>query len=146
MPGIIVGVDGSSHSRRALEWAIGEATMRQVPLTVLTVAQDADGFWGPVAYPGEVDVTSGIRKEAEEETDDALEKLATEARPPAVTVQAIAGYPAEEILNAAKDADMIVVGSRGMGGFKKLLMGSVSSQITHHARCPVVVIPPAEAV
>ena len=62
----------------------------------------------------------------------------------AVSLAAVArlvGLPADEILTAAQDADMIVVGSRGAGGFKKLLMGSVSSQVTHHARCPVVVIP-----
>ncbi|MFZ0753664.1 MAG: universal stress protein, partial [Trebonia sp.] len=62
-------------------------------------------------------------------------------RPPAVTVLAVPGLPAETILDVAKDADMIVVGSRGAGGFKKLLLGSVASQVTRHARIPVVVIP-----
>ena len=78
---------------------------------------------------------------AQEETDDALSKLGDETRPPTVTVRAVTGLPAEELLAAAADADMIVVGSRGAGGFKRLLLGSVSTQVTHHARCPVVVIP-----
>ena len=54
--------------------------------------------------------------------------------------QAVTGLPAEALLEAAADADMLVVGSRGAGGFKRLLMGSVSTQVTHHAHCPVVVI------
>ena len=144
MPGIIVGVDGSSHSRRALEWAINEAAVRHLPLTVLTVRQPVTGFWySPVGYPAEgyEDLTEHARKEAQEETDDALGTLAAEARPPEVTVLAAAGAPAEVILRAAQDADMVVVGSRGAGGFTKLLLGSVSSQIVHHACCPVVVIP-----
>jgi nucleotide-binding universal stress UspA family protein len=111
MPGIIVGVDGSGHSRRALDWAIHEAAIRHAPLTVLTVQQAMASFW------------------------------AEDARPPEISVLAVPGFPAEEILGVAKDADMIVVGSRGAGGFKKLLMGSVASQVTHHAHVPVVVIP-----
>ena len=70
-----------------------------------------------------------------------LKQVGEESRPPSVTVRAVTGLPAEELLNAAADADMIVVGSRGAGGFKRLLLGSVSTQVTHHAHCPVVVIP-----
>lgn len=142
MPGILVGIDGSSHSRRALEWAINEAAIRQVPLTVLTVQQAVTGFWGaPVVYPGDADLAEHARKVAQEETDQALDKLGTGSRPPAVAVLATIGAPAEEILKAAEDADMIVVGSRGAGGFKKLLMGSVSSGVAHHAHRPVVIVP-----
>jgi nucleotide-binding universal stress UspA family protein len=60
---------------------------------------------------------------------------------PEVTVSVSAGDPAEELVKAPRDADMLVVGSRGSGGFARLLMGSVSSQVTHHAACPVVIIP-----
>ena len=141
MSGIIVGIDGSIHSRRALEWAISEAAVRDMPLTVLTVQQAVMSYWGPVIYPGDGDLTEHARKVAQEETDSALAKLSAEARPPEVTVLAVPGAPAEELLKRAEDADMIVVGSRGAGGFKKLLLGSVSSTVTHHAHCPVVVIP-----
>jgi nucleotide-binding universal stress UspA family protein len=65
--------------------------------------------------------------------------------PPQVNVSASTGLPAEELLAAAEGADMIVVGSRGAGGFRRLLLGSVAAQITHHAHCPVVVIPAARA-
>jgi nucleotide-binding universal stress UspA family protein len=142
MPGIIVGVDGSGHSRRALDWAIREAAIRHTPLTVLTVQQVMRSFWaGPMLYAEDTELAENARKLAQDETDEALGELAGDARPPEVTVLGVPGLPAEEILAVAKDADMIVVGSRGAGGFKKLLMGSVASQVTHHARVPVVVIP-----
>ena len=60
---------------------------------------------------------------------------------PEITVSVAAGNPAEELVNASRDADMLVLGRRGSGGFGRLLMGSVSSQVTHHAVCPVLVIP-----
>ena len=145
MPGIIVGVDGSGHSRRALDWAIHEAAIRHAPLTVLTVQQAIAGYWGPVIYPGDEQLTEHARKVANDETDDALRGLAENARPPEVTVLGVPGIPAEEILGVARDKDMIVLGSRGAGGFKKLLMGSVASQVTHHACCPVVIIPAEES-
>jgi nucleotide-binding universal stress UspA family protein len=143
MPGIIVGIDGSIHSRQALGWAIGEAAIRRAPLTVLTVCPAYAGYWGPVTFPGDADIAENARKLAQEETDSVLDKLGAAQRPPSVTVRAVTGLPAEEILSAAQDADMIVVGTRGAGGFRKLLMGSVGLHVTHHARCPVVVIPAA---
>jgi nucleotide-binding universal stress UspA family protein len=146
MPGIIVGIDGSSYSRRALDWAIREAAIRHTPLTVLTVQQVMTTFWaGPAVYPEDTELAEHARKIAQEETDDALGKLADDARPPEISVLAVPGLPAEAILAAARDADMIVVGSRGAGGFKKLLMGSVASQVTRHARIPIVVIPAEES-
>jgi nucleotide-binding universal stress UspA family protein len=143
MPGIIVGIDGSAHSHRALEWAISEATARHAALTVLTVEQVYTGFWGPAGHPFVRDASfvEQAAKEAQVETDHALAILGAGIGPQSVAVRAVTGLPAEEILKAARDADMIVVGSRGAGGFRKLLMGSVSEQVTHHAHCPVVVIP-----
>jgi nucleotide-binding universal stress UspA family protein len=146
MPGIIVGVDGSGHSRRALDWAIHEAAIRRTPLTVLTVQQVMTSFWaGPAVYPEDSELAEHARKMVQDETDEALGKLAAGARPPQVTVLGVAGLPAEAILGLAKDADMIVVGSRGAGGFAKLLLGSVASQVTRHARIPVAVIPAANS-
>ena len=138
MPGIIVGIDGSGYSRRALEWATSEAAIRRMPLTVLAVHQPAAAAecWGHDA-----DIAEHASKAAREEADSVLETLGAGARPASVSVRAVVGLPAEEILSAARDADMIVVGARGSGGFKKLLMGSVTTQVTHHAHCPVVVVP-----
>jgi nucleotide-binding universal stress UspA family protein len=149
MAGIIVGIDGSDHSRRALEWAVHEAAVRSVPLTVLTVQQEAVDTWGgpvmvlPAGEAGiDKELAEQARVAAQRETDRMLAAAAPDGRPARVTVNAVTGRPAEELLKAADgDADMIVVGSRGSGGFKRLLMGSVSTEVTHHARCPVVVVP-----
>jgi nucleotide-binding universal stress UspA family protein len=63
----------------------------------------------------------------------------------AVTVRIVSGVPADELIKAADDADLLVVGARGSGGFARLVMGSVSSQVTQHAHCPVVVVPGGHA-
>ena len=142
MPGIIVGIDSSAHSRRALQWAVSEAAARHAPLTVLTVSQAlAAEYWGGPVDLGNLDRTKQAQEAAQVETDKVLEKADEGRRPTSVTVRAVTGVPAEELLSAAADADMIVVGSRGAGGFKRLLLGSVTTQVTHHADCPVVVIP-----
>jgi nucleotide-binding universal stress UspA family protein len=144
VPGIIVGIDGSQHSQRALEVAITEAALRHVPLTVLTVHQVVAGYSGHgVAYPGDDALADKARQAAQEEVDGVLAKVG-DSRPPSVTVRGVSGLPAEAILNAAKDADMIVVGARGAGGFSRLLVGSVSSQVAHHAHIPVLIVPPAD--
>ena len=141
MAGILVGIDGSDHSRRALEWAVNEAVVRNAPLTVLTVNQAVAGLWGrgPVEYPGDQDRTSHAREAAQKQTDSVIESAGS--RPASVNVQAVTGFPVEELVRASAGADMIVVSSRGAGGFKRLRVGSVANQLTHHAHCPVVVIP-----
>jgi nucleotide-binding universal stress UspA family protein len=145
MSGIIVGIDGSAHSQQALEWAVREAAVRQVPLTVLTVFRTPVSFWGgPVSYP-EADATDigKARADAQEALAKAMAAVA-DARPEEVRVLAQAGLPAEVLISQSADADMLVVGSRGAGGFSRLLLGSVSTQVTHHAHCPVVIIPSAD--
>ena len=144
MPGIIVGVDGSGHSRRALEWAMKEAALRHEALNVITVHQAVKGYYGTaVVNPEDRALTEQARKAAQAEADKVLAKLG-ESRPEAVTVTAVNGFPVEELLAAAQDADIIVLGSRGAGGFTRLLLGSVSSQIAQHAPCPVLIVPPDE--
>ena len=141
MAGIIVGIDGSDHSRRALEWAVQEAAIRHAPLTVLVVQPAIAGYTGTaVAYPGDAALADQAHKTAQEETDQVLAGLGGSA-PESVTVQSAIGIPAAVLIAASKDADLVVVGSRGNGGFKELVLGSVSTQVTHHAHCPVVVIP-----
>jgi nucleotide-binding universal stress UspA family protein len=138
MNGILVGYDGSRHSLRALEWAAHEAAFRAAPLTVLRVCQAVPDCW-----PGSTadDALRQARTLAEEETDKALAQAGADLPRTRVAIQAVSGNPAEELLSAAAGAEMIVVGSRGAGGYRKLLLGSVSCHLTHHARCPVVVIP-----
>jgi nucleotide-binding universal stress UspA family protein len=142
MPGIIVGVDGSGHSQLALEWAMKEAALRHAPVTVLTVRQAVRDNLGLVANDaGDPELIEKARLVAQAETDKVLAALG-ESRPESVTVKAVKGFPVEELINAGKDADMIVLGSRGAGGFDRLTMGSVSSQVSHHATCPVVIVRP----
>jgi nucleotide-binding universal stress UspA family protein len=141
MPGIIVGVDGSSYSQQALEWAVTEAAIRRAPLTVITVYQAAAGHWGRISSPDDPAPAERARQAAHEAVGKALAGLGDD-RPASVTIQAVSGNPAEQLCAAARDADMIVVGTRGAGGFARLLLGSVSTHLTHHAPCPVVVIPP----
>ena len=145
MSGIVVGIDGSTNSGRALEWAVQEAAVRQVPLRVITVFRRAISHWGAGAItdPQDSAVLVQARQAAQDATDKALAN-AGDARPTSVTVQAFGGVPAEELVNASKDADMIVVGSRGAGGFARLLLGSVGSQVVHHAHCPIVIVPAEE--
>src|SRR5580658_3178419 len=101
MTGIIVGIDGSEHSRHALEWAIREAAVRHAPLTVLTVQQAVAGSWGgPVLDPGDQDPAEKAREVAQEETDRTLEKINPELRPSSVSVRAVNGLPAEALLEA----------------------------------------------
>ena len=80
------------------------------------------------------------RQAAQAETDKVMASLG-DARPASVTVKATEGIPAEEILKAGADADLIVLGSRGGGGFSRLLLGSVSSDVVEHAQVPVTILP-----
>jgi nucleotide-binding universal stress UspA family protein len=77
---------------------------------------------------------------AEELTREVTDQLG-ESRPDSVTVRAVSGFPAKELIEASRDADLVVVGSRGAGGFAKLMMGSISSQVVEHAHSPVAVVP-----
>ncbi len=146
MPGIIVGVDGSSYSQRALEWAVTEAAIRHAPLTVITVYHAVAGYWGrAIPSPEEPGPAGRARQAAHEAVGKALAALG-DSRPASVTIQAVSGSPAEALLDATRDADMIVAGTRGAGGFARLRLGSVSTHLTYHAHCPVVVIPPDDRV
>jgi nucleotide-binding universal stress UspA family protein len=118
-----------------------EAAAYHAPLTVLTVHQVAGSFWTstPTIYPADQPEAEKARQAAEEAVRQAASRLGGAALA-SVTVHAVSGVPAQELINASHDADLMVVGSRGGGGFAGLRMGSVSSQVVHHAACPVVVV------
>jgi nucleotide-binding universal stress UspA family protein len=142
MPGIIVGIDGSDGAHRALEWAMKEAAAHHAALTVVTVHAVAASAWtgNPVILPPDEPAVEKVRHAAEESVAKAAAQLG-ESQPLSVTVRAVNGVPAQELIEASRDADLVVVGSRGAGGFVRLMMGSVSDQVVHHAYCPVVVVP-----
>jgi nucleotide-binding universal stress UspA family protein len=146
MSGILVGVDGSDHSRRALSWAMREAAHHHVPLTVMMVQPApvrpaTQIYWNVPDLPDRSFDPEIARTALQKMVDGVAEDLG-EARPE-VIVSVTTGDPAEELVKASYDADMLVVGSRGSGAFAKLLIGSVSSKVTQHAASPVVVIPAA---
>ena len=143
MPGILVGVDGSDHSRRALAWAMREAAQHHVPLTVMTVHADpvrpATGiYWGVHAAPEDNLNLEYARASVQQFVDKVADEIGETV--PDITVTAVTGDPAAELIKAASDADLLVVGSRGSGEFARLLIGSVSSKVVHHATGPVAVI------
>ena len=142
MPGITVGIDGSAHSIRALEWAIKEGAARHVPVTVLTVHTVPMSGWtgNPITLPQDATDVEKLRQAAEEMTLKVTSQLGV-AKPSSVTVRAISGFPVQELIEASRTADLVVVGSRGAGGFARLTIGSVSSQVVHHAHGPAVVVP-----
>jgi nucleotide-binding universal stress UspA family protein len=139
MAGIVVGVDGSANSRKALEKAVEEAAAHHKPLTVLTVHQAVRDLYGaPSHYADDASLTDKAREAAQAETDEVL--AAASAQPESVTVTAVHGLPAEELVKASEGADLLVVGRRGTGGFARLAAGSVSNQVMHHAHCPILIV------
>ncbi len=144
MSGIVVGIDGSHHASRALDWAMAEAGVRKTDLTVMAVNPVPQGYWTkePVRQPGDQERVEEIRRSVQEAVDKAAAALGDQ-QPRSVSVVAISGFPARMLIDASGDAALIVVGSRGGGGFGALFLGSVSSQVVHHSKCPVVVVPPA---
>jgi nucleotide-binding universal stress UspA family protein len=143
MPGIVVGVDGSGHSRKALERAAAEAVAHGAPLTVLTVHQAVRDVYGSASHYGDdAALTDKAKEAAQAETDQVLATLGSQ--PASVTVTAVHGLPADELIKASDGADMLVLGRRGQGGFARLVMGSVTNQVAQHAQCAVLIVPSAE--
>jgi nucleotide-binding universal stress UspA family protein len=141
MPGITVGIDGSDQSKRALEWAIKEAAIRNTPLTVLAVHQVAGNHWtgDPEIYPADQPEAEKARQAAQELVQKTID--ASGGSGPSVTVRAVSGIAAQELIKASNDSDLVVVGARGGGGFARLWLGSTANQVVNHAAAPVVVIP-----
>ena len=142
MSGIVVGIDGSHNASHALQWAMAEAALRNADLTVITVHSVPASYWTgrPVALPGDEDRVSEARTAAEDAVSKAAAALG-DHQPASITVTAVNGFPAETLVSASATSDLLVVGSRGGGGFGSLVMGSIASQVVHHAKCPVVVVP-----
>lgn len=138
---IVVGVDGSPGSLHALRWAAKEARLRNARLhAVLAWDVPVRVYGGVSAIPSEA--------ELEEYSERALARLKTAMQTHAaelegidVELSAVHGAPTAALLEAARGASELVVGTRGHGGFAGLLLGSVSRECSHHAPCPVVIVP-----
>lgn len=141
MERIVVGIDGSDTSQHALRWALEEGRLRQAAVEVVHA-------WHPpclAAYPHSVPAFDPeiYEKAAKQVLDTVVDEEDTAGLPVPVERIVALGGAASLIVETAKGADLVVVGSRGLGEFKGLLLGSVSQQVTHHAPCPVVVVHPA---
>lgn len=153
MGDIVVGIDGSEHSKRALRWAVDEARLRKVEVRAV-YAYEYTPAWQQYAYGGEFatasqmerlhermsDEEEAARAHAEGLVDRAVSELGDTA---GVTVTPVAVQdrrPARALVDCAEASELLVVGSRGRGGFSGLVLGSVSQQCAQHAKCPVVII------
>ena len=138
--GVVVGYDGSEHAGIAVDWAAAEAVSRGVPLTVsaaTTVPLEGMRFGGSLLSPDAIDAllerlqaAAQTRAEETRQANPGLE----------VVVKVALGSPASVLIEASANADLIVVGSRGMGGFRGLLVGSVGVQVASNSTCPAVVV------
>jgi nucleotide-binding universal stress UspA family protein len=136
---IVVGVDGSDGGAAALEFAAEEAALREVPLRVVSAWEIPTAAYGAGAVP-DPGTLDAFRVRAEQIAEEAVATV--KKVQPSLEVEALsgAGQPADVLLAQGADAELIVVGRRGLGGFRSLLLGSVSQQVVHHANCPVVVV------
>lgn len=145
---VIVGVDGSEHARAALVWAIEEARLRDDTLVAAYVYTSPS-----LLYPAEVIPTASAerlgertRKAARDELDGILSTVRQASADVRIVAKTIEDpQPAYALTDLATEDDLLVVGSRGRGGFRGLLLGSVSQQCLQHAPCPVTVVPAALA-
>jgi nucleotide-binding universal stress UspA family protein len=134
---IVVGVDGSDASKDALLWAARQAELTGSALVAVMSWEFPSMAYGAVMpLPDDFDIAGASQKIVDEAIDDTL------GEHPAVQVSTVVaeGPPALELLKTAKNADLLVVGSRGHGAFAGMLLGSVSEHCVTHSPCPVVVV------
>jgi nucleotide-binding universal stress UspA family protein len=122
---------------KSLDWALDEAALRHTSVTVLAVAPAAASIWG---IAGQFDPSPETQQKVKASAEEIVKEAADRHGQLQVTVRTVSGVPADEIIKASENADLVVVGARGAGGFARLSMGSVSSQVAHHAHCPVVIV------
>jgi nucleotide-binding universal stress UspA family protein len=138
---VVVGVDGSPHAWAALDWAVAEARLRGASLRIVCAFEDpvttvglgtAFGTGAPVTV--DPSLIEGAAK-------DVADEAARRAAGVPVEVVARCDRPGDVLVEASRDASMLVVGTRGHGAVGSLLLGSVSNFVVHHAGCPIVVVP-----
>jgi nucleotide-binding universal stress UspA family protein len=146
--GIVVGVDGSSSSETAIRWATREATMRNAPLTLVHVV--VTPAWGPTPWLL-ADTPLPVPAEEDPALEEAGRKIIAEAIKiaqasaldetlPEIKSELFFSVPVSTLVNLSEQAQMVVVGSRGRNAMSRVLLGSVSNGLLHHAHCPVAVI------
>jgi nucleotide-binding universal stress UspA family protein len=131
---IVVGVDGSEPSKEALRWALSQARLVGASLDAVTAWQYPASY-GLAVVSGDLD----LEDEAKKALSQSLAEVGGDASGVEVRQVVGEGPPAEVLLDVAKGADLLIVGSRGHGGFKSAILGSVSLACVLHATCPVLV-------
>ena len=134
---VVVGVDGSPDSAHALRWALGEAKRGAAPLTIVHAWSDPD-FDNELSLG---DSRAVRQRHAQSLLDDMLTTAAAIDPTVSLTPVLVEGHPAKAIIDVAQAKDLVVVGSRGRGGFRAMLLGSVSRSVLEHASCSVAVVP-----
>ena len=136
---IVAGVDGSEGSKEALRFALAEAALRGATVRAVHAWSLPIAFGGPYMPPQPYDGTE-LQDQARASLDADVDEVLREGSPVGVERVVERGSPADVLVRAAEGADMLVVGSRGHGGFAGLLLGSVSQQCAQHAPCAVVIV------
>jgi nucleotide-binding universal stress UspA family protein len=139
---IVVGVDGSEGCRRAVDWAYDEAVRQDASLEVVTAWEMP--VIPPALAPATLSQFDEIEPATRKMVDELLEDVIGSRTGVDVRATVVEGAPARVLLDVAKGADLLVVGSRGLGGFGSLLLGSVSQRCAQHATCPIVIVPPPD--
>ena len=133
---IVVGVDGSPSSMTALRWAIGQAKLTGAEVEAVTAWSCPSGYgWAPLS-----EGAPDFEGDAGKILFEALAEVSGIAPDVVVEPLVVQGHAAEALVRAAEGADLLVVGSRGHGGFAGMLLGSVAQHCVHHAPCPVLVL------
>ena len=163
---IVVGVDDSPGARKALAWAVTEAKLRGAPLRVVHVQKEVEEWAAPLYFPsqhalpglptgsvgepssaelaGVMKTQEGLREASRGRGEELVDQLVAEVATAGVDLEpsvVLERHPAVALVELSSDADLLVVGARGRGGFHGLLLGSVTHALVLHATCPVVVVP-----
>jgi nucleotide-binding universal stress UspA family protein len=131
---IVVGIDSSKAAKAALRFALEEARLRQASLRAVHAI---DSF---SSYPSLAVDVGAVRRAAEELLEDVTGEVDGERGDVEIEHRVLEGAPGGVLVEESRGAALLVVGSRGHGGFTGLLLGSVSQQCAHHAECPVVIV------
>jgi nucleotide-binding universal stress UspA family protein len=133
---VVVGVDGSGHSKQALRWAAQIAGLRGARIEVVTAWEYPTSYgWAGVAPAG-----WNPAEDMEKVANDTVSAVFGDQLPPGLQVQISEGGASKILIDASHGAIMLIVGSRGHGGFAGLLLGSVSANVAEHAHCPVLIV------
>jgi nucleotide-binding universal stress UspA family protein len=137
---IVVGVDGSQPSTEALRYAVRQAKLEGGEIKAVTAWHVPAAAYGGLGAAPLVNVHEVFERDAGAISAKALDSVREDVKDVKIEAVVREGHPARVLLDAAADADLLVVGSRGHGGFAELLLGSVSHECALHASCPIVIV------